>query len=78
MGHVEGLFVTTREELAAAYGRDVEFGEVLGKHSDIRGVLEEKDITVVTDDQDFIAKLVEYVGGQVSGYNPLSYLGSNE
>ncbi len=78
MGSLEGLFVTTREALAGAYGQHVEFGEVLGKHSDISGVLEEKDITIVTEDQDFIGKLVEYVGEDVSGYNPLSYLNGDE
>ncbi len=74
MGHVEGLFVTTRETLTAAYGKRVYFGEILGKHSEVDGTLDEGDITIVTDDQAFIGKLVEYIGSSVSGYNPLSYM----
>lgn len=78
MGHVEGLFVTTRDTLAAAYGKDVYFGEILGKHSEVHGTLDEGDITIVTEDQSFIDKLVEYVGGDVSGYNPLGYMNQDE
>lgn len=71
MGDVEGLFVTTREELAAGYGKRVYFGEILGKHSEVYGVLEEGDITIQSDDQEFIEKLVSLLGEHISGYNPL-------
>jgi hypothetical protein len=78
MGNIESMFVTSRSELAAAYDKEVYFGEVLGKHSEIQGTLEEHDITVVTDDQDFIAKLVGYVGHRVSGMCPLDYIQADE
>lgn len=71
MGDVEGLFVTTREELAAGYGKSVYFGEILGKHSEVYGFLEEKDITIESDDEEFIDKLVSLLGEHISGYNPL-------
>ncbi len=74
MGDVDGIFVTTQEELDEAYGKEVYFGEILGKHSDVHGTLEETDITVLSDDQEFIAKFVEIVGGNPSGYNPLNYI----
>jgi len=74
MGHVRGLFVTTEQELSDTYGKEIYFGEILGKHSDIHGPLEESDIEVVSEDQDFIEKLVALLGTTVSGYNPLSYL----
>lgn len=54
MGHVDGLFVTTREALAQAYGKSVYFGEILGKHSEVYGTLDEKDVTIITDDADFL------------------------
>jgi hypothetical protein len=74
MGDVDGLFVTTKEALEAAYGKEVYFGEILGKHSEIYGTLDEGDITILTEDQDFIAKFIEIMGtGDISGYNPLSY-----
>ena len=75
MGSVDGMFVTTKAALEAAYGKDVYFGEILGKHSDIYGTLDENDIEIVTEDQDFIEKFIEILGdGDISGYNPLSYL----
>jgi hypothetical protein len=74
MGTVEGLFVATQEELDKAYGKHVYFGEILGKHSDIDGTLTVEDITVVSEEQWFIAKLVALLGSTISGYNPLSYI----
>ena len=79
MGDVTGLFVTTGEELKAAYGKQVYFGEILGKHSEIYGNLEEENIEVKSDDQDFIAKLVGIIGSEtVSGYNPLHHMEEDE
>lgn len=74
MGSVTGLFVTTVGTLTKSFGKAVYFGEILGKHSEVYGELSESDITVVTDDKDFIEKLVNLLGPTVSGYNPLSYL----
>ena len=79
MGFVNGLFVTTTKELEAAYGKLVYFGDILGKHSDIEGTLETKDITVKTGDPVFINKLVEIIGSHnISGYNPLNYMNEEE
>lgn len=77
MGHVEGVFVATQAQVSAAMNKRVCFGEILGKHSEISGTLEEKDLTRLTDDQDFIAKAAEY-GIASSGYNPLEYLSEEE
>ena len=75
MGEVDGLFVTTKQALEAAYGKEVYFGEILGKHSDVSGTFNDGDITILTEDQDFIAKFIEIMGdGDISGYNPLDYL----
>lgn len=71
MGDVEGLFVTDEATLEKSYGRHVYFGEILGKHSEIYGNLERGDITLVTDDQDFITRIVDLLGSDLSGYNPL-------
>lgn len=75
MGDVTGLFVCDNTVLEEAYGRDVYFGEILGKHSEIYGTLDRKDITLKSDDQAFIEKLVDVVGSDtISGHNPLGYL----
>lgn len=76
MGSVKGLFTATAEEIAAAIGKEVYFGEVLGKHSEIYGTLDEGEVTLVTDDEAFVAKFDEYQCA--SGYNPLEYLRENE
>jgi len=79
MGDVNGLFVADKAVLEAAYGKQVYFGEILGKHSEIYGDLDVGAITILTEDQDFIAKFIEIMGGgKISGYNPLSYLNEDE
>lgn len=67
-GEVEGLFKATREEVENATGKDVYFGEILGKHSEVYGTLEEGEITLESDDSLVVLNAIE------SGYNPLEYL----
>lgn len=74
MGHVEGLFVATEDELEKAYGKYVYFGEILGKHSEVSGTLDREDITIKSDDQVFIGQLTHLLGDSISGYNPLDYI----
>ena len=75
MGDVEGLFVTTKEKIEKSLGKEVYFGEILGKHSEIFGTLKKEDFTVKSDDPAFIDKLVEIIGAEtISGYNPFDYL----
>lgn len=79
MGEVEGLFTATEGEIEDAIGKTVEFGEILGKHSDISGELERNDLLLVTDDQEDIETL-ERIGKKYNcdflnqGYNPLRYI----
>lgn len=74
-GHVGGLFIANVENVKENLGKGVYFGEILGKHSEVYGTLEEGDLTVKTDDQDFISKFEEIMGtGTISGYNPLDYI----
>lgn len=72
MGYISGVFVSTKEEIEQAIGKHLYFGEVLGKFSEVYGDLESKDIEFITDDQDFIDKVIKY--GLLSGYNPLEYI----
>jgi hypothetical protein len=74
-GMLEGLFVTTQEKIDASIGKEVYFGEVLGKHSEIFGPLKREDFIVKSDDPAFIDKLVEIIGsGNISGYNPFDFM----
>lgn len=67
-GEVEGLFKATDEEIQRAIGQKVYFGEILGKHSEVYGTLDECDITLVSDDSLIVSNSTE------SGYNPLNYV----
>lgn len=75
-GTLHGLFTATDEEVKAAIGREIYFGEVLGKHSEVYGELDAKEVVLVTDDADFVKKFDEYKCA--SGYNPLEYFRTEE
>jgi len=72
-GVLEGLFVATNEEVENIIGKEVDFGEVLGKHSDIFGDIAAKDIRKVNAKESFIHKGVEIFGRTWSGYNPIEF-----
>ena len=79
-GCIEGLFLAEPEEIKNAIGKMVSLGEVLGKHSNIRGTLEEAEIMLVSDDRDFINQIFEHVTfsrNTLCGYNPLNYIQEN-
>ena len=69
---IGGLFLATDEEIQNLIGKDVYFGEVEGKHSEVYGTIEEDEITLVTDDPAIIAVVGEF------GINPLDYLEEDE
>ncbi len=71
-GEIEGIFKATKEEVDNAIGKDVYFGEILGKHSEVYGTIEEGEITLESDDPLVVKNAVE------SGYNPLDYLEEDE
>ena len=70
-GEVEGLFKATKEEVENAIGKEVYFGEILGKYSEIYGTIEEGEIELVSDNP------IEVMNATESGYNPLEYLEEN-
>lgn len=75
LGNVSGMFVADVAEVDQSIGKRVYFGEILGKHSEIYGTLEQSDVELKTTDQDFIFKFEEIFGeNYCEGYNPLEYL----
>jgi len=71
MGFLSGVFVAEQKDINDLIGKEVYFGEVLGKHSDIYCTLEQEDFQQLTDDKDFIEKFKNF---QLStGINPLHY-----
>lgn len=77
-GELEGLFIATQEEVNDAIGCSVQFGECLGKHSDIHGTIDDGEIEEVMVEQSTIEDLYVIFGGTVSGYNPLYYIEESE
>lgn len=78
MGDLEGLFIITEDELKSWYGREAYFGEVLGKHSEIDGTLDEGDFTIKSDDQEYIAKIEGLLGDRLSGFYPGDYISDTD
>jgi len=71
-GNVEGLFVADSKDVTDILGEDIYFGEILGKHSEVYGTIEEGEIELVTDRPDAVAMFQEF--NLASGYNPFDYL----
>ena len=76
-GMIDSLFVADKKDVEDAIGKELYFGEVLGKHSEVYGTLEDEDICYIfseDEDKDFdkIVERMETVGW--IGYNPLNYL----
>lgn len=73
-GDLYGVFIATEEEVQSLVGKQVDFGEALGKHSNVYGRIEPKEITLITDNAEAIKALQEACGKTISGHNPLQYL----
>lgn len=73
MGYLDGLFVATQEQVDEAIDKEIYFGEVLGKHSDIYGPLSKEDLEEIDIGEEAVAKIVAITGTTLSGYNPLEY-----
>ena len=79
MGDMAGVFVAEASEIEALIGKNIYYGEVLGKHSEIDDDLAEDHLTVLSDDLDFVTKFIEVMGeGTISGINPLDYYDPEE
>lgn len=74
-GNIDGLFIAEKSKIESAYGKHVYLGEVLGKHSEIYGDLDEGDITIISEDPVVIETLRNiFEDGTISGFNPLDYI----
>lgn len=75
MGKLSGLFLAEPSKVKAAIGKTFDFGEALGKHSEIYGTIEGDDLKLVTDNPAEI-EVVERLFGKddICGRNPLKYL----
>jgi hypothetical protein len=72
MGWLDGLFIADEAEVAAAIGKTVDFGEALGKHSEVYGTLEACDVKLIPLSDATLVELVATLGKEtLCGRNPL-------
>lgn len=78
MGELTGVFVSTTEAVKwlQESRAEVYFGEVLGKHSEISGPIDDGDIELVTDDPTVIDVIEKY--NLSTGYNPFDYSATDQ
>jgi len=71
-GELESVFTATRAEVEELYDQEIYFGEVLGKHSDVNGTLEEDEFEVLSGDPQLVELFKKHVGS--TGHNPFDYI----
>lgn len=78
MGNLSGLFIAEKDAVKDLIesGKEVYFGEVLGRHSEIAGPVEASDVEMLSDEPDDV-KLFEKLKATV-GINPFDYIDENE
>ncbi len=72
-GELIGIFTADTEQVEnlISSGDEVYFGEVLGKHSEICGLVEENDISFITSDEEAVKMFKE--NNLETGFNPFDY-----
>jgi len=71
--NLTGVFIAPKAHVKYLIesGIEVYFGEVSGKHSEVYGPIEEKELTLITDDENVIKTVFDYK--LESGLNPFDY-----
>ena len=77
MGDLDGVFISTKEKVDKLIESEIQvyFGEVLGKHSEIFGAIEEDEISFVSDNAEAVRIIEEH--NLTSGFNPFEYTSTN-
>lgn len=78
MGDLDGVFSADSEDVQKLIdsGKEVYFGEVLGKHSEVIKVIKAEHLEQITTDAKFIELFDTY--GLSNGFNPFDYLEDSE
>jgi hypothetical protein len=72
-GSLTGIFIEEKELVDALVKSKIEiyFGEVLGKHSEVCGPIEENEIMLISDSSEVISIIKEH--DLENGFNPFYY-----
>lgn len=71
-GNLTGIFTAEKKDVNAIIGIDIWFGEVLGKHSEVEGTIENDEIELITEDVDAVSMFDDY--DLETGHNPFDYI----
>ncbi len=76
-GELEGVLISTKERVDKLIESKITvyFGEVLGKHSEVYGPIDEGDMTFISDNEEAVRVVEE--NNLTSGYNPFGYTSIN-
>lgn len=77
-GELSGVFIAKPEDVENLYGKYIDFGEALGKHSCVRGTIEKDEIKEIPVSEQTIIELKQVLGNTISGYNPFDYMEQND
>jgi len=73
---IEGVFIATNEEIASVIGKEVDFGEIAGKHSQVIIDIGQNNIRLVSEDPDFVERFESL--DCTCGISPLDYYEPDE
>ena len=71
MGILTGIFAAEEKEIKELIGKELDFDEALGKHSEVDGILQKEEIELLSDDPSFVKIFIKKK--MDTGYNPLLY-----
>lgn len=73
-GDLDGLFIEEEWKVKGIIGKEIYFGEVLGKHSEIYGTIEEGEVVKIDIPESVVVELKKaFKRKTISGFNPLDY-----
>ena len=71
---MKGLFIAKEDDVKKLFGKEIYFGEVLGKHSEVVAEMGEGDIEERIVSPSTLAELKSVFGDTICGFNPLDYV----
>ena len=74
MGKVESVFIAEENDVKNIIGKEVYFGDILGKYSEVCGIIEVGDVIEIKVSPITVEEMEKIIGSTISGYNPLAYM----
>jgi hypothetical protein len=74
-GNIAGLFIATEKEVDFLIGNNIDFGEALGKHSEVHHQFTKEDLETLNVSNSTVQELLKAVGTRyISGNSPFEYI----